>query len=206
MTRRRWVVATGNPAKLRELRLLLAGIEIDLVPQTALGVEPAEETAPTFVENALLKARHAAAVTGLPAIADDSGLAVDALEGAPGVRSARFAGPGAADEDNVRLLLEKLRNVPDHARAAHFRCVLVALGSPTDPAPLIAQGVWHGLIAHAPSGSGGFGYDPVFTVPDEGMTAAELPAEIKNRLSHRARAMRALEQCLRGPADVAEPL
>jgi XTP/dITP diphosphohydrolase len=196
----RWVFASGNRGKLTEITELLrsAGLgRIELVAQSALGVEPPPETAPTFVENALLKARHATLATGLPALADDSGIAVDALGGAPGVRSARFA--GADDQSNVVRLLAALEGVPPGARRACFYCVLVALGSATDPAPIIATGRWLGEIALAPRGLSGFGYDPVFYDPVLKATAAELSPEVKNRVSHRGQALRALTAALRDP-------
>jgi len=197
---RRWVLATGNAGKLREFRALLAGTGIDFVAQGDFGVVGPEESATTFVENALLKARHAAERSGLPAIADDSGLTVDALGGEPGVRSARYAGEGSSDADNLRLLLDRLREVPDPLRSAQFHCVIAALRSPEDPIPLIAAGVWSGSIARIPAGGGGFGYDPVFLVPEKGVTAAELPLRTKNRLSHRAKALVAFREALEAPA------
>ena len=193
---RRWVVATGNPGKLAEIRALLADVRLELVTQAELGVAAADEPAITFVENALIKARHAARGTGLPAIADDSGLAVDALDGLPGVRSARFAGPGADDRANVARLLAALDGVPPERRRARFHCVAVALEGPDDPAPRIATGSWYGRIALAPAGAGGFGYDPVFFLPERGCTAAELPAGVKNGISHRATAFRRLAAAL----------
>ncbi|HEX5046953.1 MAG TPA: RdgB/HAM1 family non-canonical purine NTP pyrophosphatase [Gammaproteobacteria bacterium] len=191
----RWVIATGNSGKLAELRSLLAEADLgtfELVAQTELGVPPVDEPAVTFLENALIKARHAARHTGLPAIADDSGLAVAALGGAPGVRSARFAGPGADDRANVAKLLEDLADVPPGRRAARFHCVLVALEREDDPAPVVASGTWDGEIALRPSGGAGFGYDPVFLDPRLGKTAAELPATVKNEISHRGQALRRL--------------
>ena len=198
---RRWVIATGNRGKLTELRALLAAAEVgalELLAQTDLGVPPVEENAATFLENALAKARHAARHTGLPAIADDSGLAVAALGGAPGVRSARFAGPNADDRANMTKLLDALAGVPQHQRQARFHCVLVALESPDDPAPLVASGEWEGVIAPGPSGSEGFGYDPVFFDLRLGKTAAELPPQVKNEVSHRGQALRRLVAGLRG--------
>jgi XTP/dITP diphosphohydrolase len=196
---RRWVLATGNRGKLAELRDLIrdAGLGLEVVAQTDLGVSPAPEDGLTFVENALAKARHAARATGLPAIADDSGLCVDALGGAPGVRSARFAGDEADDRANVATLLAALQAVPEPARGARFLCVLVALESPDDPSPLIAEGEWRGRIAIAPRGAGGFGYDPVFIDPGSGRTAAELAPAAKNRVSHRGRALLVLVDRLR---------
>ncbi len=198
--RERWVLASGNQGKLAELAALLGtafGGEIELVAQSALGVRPAEETAVTFLENALQKARNASSQTGLPAIADDSGLAVAALRGAPGVRSARFAGEAADDHANVAKLLETLAAVPRAARGATFHCVLVAVEHPLDPAPLVASGEWHGEIAFRPAGTHGFGYDPVFLDPRLGKCAAELPPSIKNEVSHRAAALRRLVEALR---------
>ncbi len=193
--RRRAVLATGNPGKIREFRALLPGAE--LTPQSALGVEPPEETGTTFLENALLKARHAAAATGLPAVADDSGLEVDALGGAPGVRSARYAGvdgPGA-DAANNRKLLEALAGIPERRRGARFRCVVVFLARAEDPAPRAFRGVWEGRILTRAAGAGGFGYDPLFLVPDLGRSAAELDPRTKNALSHRGQALRELSRC-----------
>jgi XTP/dITP diphosphohydrolase len=197
--RRRWVLASANRGKVAELAALLtdATEAIELVPQTELGVVPAEEDAVTFLENALLKARNAARQTGLPAVADDSGLAVAALRGAPGVRSARYAGRDADDRTNVAKLLEALAGVPEGARAATFHCVLVALEHADDPAPLVASGEWHGEIALQPTGAFGFGYDPVFFDPRLGRCAAELTADVKNRVSHRGQALRRLAELLR---------
>ena len=196
---RRWVLATGNRGKLAELRSLLgdAGLDLELVPQTELGIGAAAEDGVTFVENALAKARHAARSCGLPAIADDSGLIVDALGGEPGVRSARYAGGAADDRENVAKLLGALSSVPDGDRGARFYCVLVALESADDPAPVIASGEWQGRIAARPRGSQGFGYDPIFVDPATGQTAAELAPAAKNRVSHRARALAALVAALR---------
>ena len=190
-----WVLATGNRGKLEELRALLAGSGLDLVAQCDLGVDSPAETGTTFVENAILKARHAASRTGLPAIADDSGLIVDALDGAPGVLSARYAGPGASDADNVAKLLNDLAAA--RHREARFHCVIVALGGASDAAPAIAQGSWSGTIMRAPRGVGGFGYDPVFFDPELDATAAELAPGVKNRVSHRGRAFAALAATLR---------
>ncbi len=189
---RRVVLASNNPGKARELGQLLAGSGLEVVPQSALGVPEAEETGLTFVENAILKARNACAHTGLPALADDSGLEVDALRGEPGIHSARYAGPGASDADNLRKLLDALDGVPEAGRSARFQCLLVLMRHAADPVPLICQGTWEGRIATAPRGTSGFGYDPVFLVPEKGCTAAELPAEEKNRLSHRGRAIACL--------------
>ena len=193
----RWVLATGNRGKLTELRALLAGSGIELVAQDELGVTSPEETGSTFVENAILKARHASLHTGLPALADDSGLVVEALGGAPGVRSARFAGDNCSDADNIAKLLGALQDVPEVDRTAFFQCVVVALRGAADPTPEIAQGRWQGLIATEPSGTGGFGYDSVFFDPRLGATAAQLAPATKNRVSHRGQALAALTELLR---------
>jgi XTP/dITP diphosphohydrolase len=195
---RRWVLATSNRGKVAELDALLreAGLAFELTTQAEHGISPIEEMASTFVENALHKARHAARRSGLPALADDSGLAVDALGGSPGVRSARFAGDTATDADNVALLLRSLVAAPP-PRTARFHCVLVALLHPDDPAPLIASGTWEGEVAGSPTGTGGFGYDPVFFDPRLRRPAAELTAREKNRVSHRAIALRGLLELLK---------
>ncbi|MDX1431725.1 MAG: RdgB/HAM1 family non-canonical purine NTP pyrophosphatase [Gammaproteobacteria bacterium] len=190
------VLASGNPGKLRELAVMLAPLDIEVVAQGALGVTECAETGTTFVENAIAKARNAAHATGLAAIADDSGLVVDALGGAPGVRSARYAGAGASDEDNVRKLLEALEGVPDTARGARFVAAVVYLRSADDPSPIICEGSWAGRITRAPRGHNGFGYDPVFEVAGIGCTSAELEPERKNRASHRGQAMSRLRERL----------
>lgn len=190
------VLASNNPGKLREFRDLLAPLGIEPVAQRELGVSEAEEPAVTFVENAILKARHAAAATGLAALADDSGLAVDALGGAPGVRSARYAGDNASDQDNIEALLSALAQVPSGQRQAQYHCVLVYLRHAEDPTPLICHGRWQGEILTAPRGEGGFGYDPVFWIPDLNQSVAELAREQKSRLSHRGRALRSLMEQL----------
>jgi len=192
----RWVLASNNAGKIREFNALLSALAVTVVPQGELGVTAAEETACTFVENALLKARHACQVTGLPALADDSGIAVDALGGAPGIYSARFAGSGASDQDNIHKLLKDLARVPPADRTAAFHCVLVWMRHATDPTPLICHGRWPGTILEAPRGEGGFGYDPVFHVPGEDCSAAELPPEKKQALSHRGQALRQLMTAL----------
>ncbi|MFP1882597.1 XTP/dITP diphosphatase [Lonsdalea quercina] len=191
------VLATGNAGKVRELADLLADFGLDIVAQTELGVDSAEETGLTFIENAILKARHAARVTGLPAIADDSGLSVDALAGAPGIYSARYAGEDADDRQNLNKLLEAMQDVPDDQRTARFHCVLVFLMHADDPTPLVCHGSWQGTLAHEPAGSGGFGYDPIFFVPDAGVTAAELTRSEKLSRSHRGKALRQLLDALR---------
>ena len=185
----RVVLATGNTGKARELQALLTGSGMEIILQTDLGVRAAEETGLTFIENALLKARNASEQTGLSAIADDSGLEVDALKGEPGIHSARYAGPGANDADNLQLLLQRLRGVPAAERSARFRCALVYMRHGRDPAPLVCEGVWEGRILDAPQGVNGFGYDPVFLVPDKNCSSAELPPDEKNRLSHRGQAL-----------------
>ena len=192
------VVATGNRGKLAELASLLEGLPVRVLSQASLDVEPVEETGLTFIENAILKARHACARTGLPALADDSGLSVSSLGGAPGIRSARFAGEAASDGDNIALLLDRMRDsVGAQERAAAFVCAIVFLRHERDPAPLLGFGEWHGHILDAPAGSGGFGYDPVFFVPERGCAAAELTPAVKNGISHRARAMAAIGTALR---------
>jgi len=183
------VLATGNAGKVAELGALLAPFGFDVVPQTQLQVPDADETGLSFIENAILKARHAAKLTGLPALADDSGLAVDALGGAPGIYSARFAGEHGNDAANIDLLLEKLAGVPAGARQAQFHCVLALVRHADDPIPVIAHGVWHGEIAHARQGDGGFGYDPVFYVQALDKTAAELSKQDKAAISHRGQAL-----------------
>ncbi|GAB2613621.1 RdgB/HAM1 family non-canonical purine NTP pyrophosphatase [Novilysobacter erysipheiresistens] len=192
----RIVVASGNAGKLAEFNRLLGEAGIEFVAQGELGVEDIEETGLTFVENALLKARHAARVTGLPALADDSGLCVDALDGAPGLYSARYAGEPSDPARNIDKLLQALEGVPEAQRGAHFHCTLVLLRHAEDPRPLIAQGEWHGRVLGARRGSGGFGYDPLFLDPDTGKTAAELEPATKNRISHRGQALAMLRQKL----------
>ncbi len=194
----RIVLASNNAGKVREINQLLASEAIQVLPQREFDIAEAEETGLSFVENAILKARHAARESGLPAIADDSGLEVDALDGAPGIYSARFAGAGASDADNNRKLLEALEGVSEAERTARFQCVLVYMRHAEDPTPLICQGTWEGRILRAPSGENGFGYDPLFFVPEKGCTSAELPPEEKNRLSHRGQALQRLLAALAG--------
>lgn len=186
------VLATSNRGKLAEMRPLLADLGHELVTQGELGVEDAIEDGRSFVENALIKARHAARQTGLPALADDSGLIVDALGGAPGLISAHYAGVHGDAAGNIRKLLGELAGTPEHQRGARFYSLIVLLRHADDPQPLIAEGVWEGRILDAPRGDGGHGYDPVFLDPESGLSAAEMPLELKNRLSHRARALQAL--------------
>jgi XTP/dITP diphosphohydrolase len=192
----RLVVASGNRGKLAEFTDLLGDSGIEGIAQGELGVEDIEETGLTFVENALLKARHAARLTGLPALADDSGLCVDALGGAPGLYSARYAGGHGDAQANIDKLLDALHGVPDELRSAHFHATIVLLRHAEDPEPLIAQGSWHGRILRARRGTGGFGYDPVFLDPERGRSAAEIDPALKNRLSHRGLALAALRDML----------
>ena len=190
------ILATGNPGKLGEFRTLLAGLALEIAPQSDFAIPDIAETGLTFIENALLKARNAALHSGLPALADDSGLVVDALNGAPGLYSARYAGAHADDRANIAKLLDELRGVPQEQRTARFVCVLTLVRHPADPIPLICQGSWEGVILDQPRGAGGFGYDPVFFVPTEQQTAAELTPEVKNRLSHRGQALAQLHRQL----------
>ena len=193
---RRLVLASGNAGKLVELRELLAESGYALHAQSEFGVRDVDETGLTFVENALLKARHAAQATGLPALGDDSGLCVDALGGAPGLYSARYAGSHGDAQANIAKLLDALRDVPDDARTAHFHAVVVLLRTPDDPQPIIAEGSWRGRILEAPRGTRGFGYDPVFFDPVNRCSAAELDPAIKNLISHRGQALAVLKQRL----------
>jgi XTP/dITP diphosphohydrolase len=193
---KRIVLASGNPGKLREISQMLAGLPLAVVPQSDFNVPEAEETGLTFVENAILKARHAAQRTGLAAIADDSGIEVDYLNGAPGIYSARYAGKGASDTQNLNKLLSDLIGVLEPDRTARFQCLLVYLRHEFDPTPVICQGTWEGRILTEPRGRGGFGYDPIFFVPTHQCASAELPPEIKNQLSHRGQALRGLVQAL----------
>ena len=192
------VLASSNIGKLKELQSMLAALPVNIIAQSELGVVDAEETGLTFIENAIIKARHASAITGLPSIADDSGLAVDALGGAPGIYSARYAKlPAnvkgqALDQANNTKLIEALREIPDHQRGAQFHCVLVFMRHAADPTPLVCHGQWHGSILQAAAGAGGFGYDPLFLVPDHGCSSAELSTNEKNRISHRAQACQLL--------------
>lgn len=196
------VLATANPGKLREIRQLLSGLPLALSAQSEHGLKGTHETGATFIENALLKARHAAAATGLAAIADDSGLEVDILGGAPGIHSARYAGPGASDADNRAKLIRALAAAGGEGEGesekfpARFRCVAVFLAAAMHPAPLVAEGVWRGFVRAREEGEGGFGYDPVFFVPQQNRTAAQLGAADKNRLSHRAHAFGELKKRL----------
>ena len=191
------VLASSNPGKVREINQLLATLDLHVQPQSEFGVVDAEETGLTFVENAILKARNAAQHTGLPAIADDSGIEVDALNGAPGIYSARFAGEGASDQANLEKLLTEIDGVPEAQRSARFQCLMVFMRYANDPTPLICQGTWEGRILLAAQGDNGFGYDPVFYVPTHDCSSAELPADVKNALSHRGQALRQLLAALK---------
>ena len=193
---KRVVLASSNKGKLREINQLLEGLHVVVLPQNQLGVSDADETGLTFVENAIIKARHAAQLTGLPAIADDSGLEVDVLHGAPGIYSARYSGAGAQDADNLSLLLKNLKDIPEDRRSARFQCLMVYMRHAKDPTPIICQGTWEGRILLEPVGDNGFGYDPVFYVPQEGCSAAQLSSEVKNRLSHRGQALSQLLRAL----------
>lgn len=193
------VLASNNRGKLQEMTAILSDLKLEILAQSAFKLSEAEETGLTFVENAILKARNAAYHTELPAIADDSGLEVDALTGRPGIHSARYAGARASDQENTEKLLEALRDIPEEKRSARYQCLVVYMRHWQDPTPLICQGTWEGRIVSAPRGHGGFGYDPVFYLPDYNCTAAELAAEEKNRLSHRGKALRVLLNTLRQP-------
>ena len=194
---KKMVLATLNAGKARELNAMLADLGVEIVSQGALGIPAVDETGGSFAENAVLKARHAARASGLPAVADDSGLEVDALGGAPGIYSARYAGPKASDEDNLEKLLKDLKGLSEEKRGARFRCAIAYLPS-ADAAPKLFEAAWEGRILDAPRGSNGFGYDPVFFVPEKGRASAELPPEVKNKLSHRGKAFALLADYLKG--------
>jgi len=190
------VLASNNPGKVREINQLLAEQLIQVTPQSDFNIPEIEETGLTFVENAILKARNAAQHSGLPAIADDSGIEVDALNGAPGIYSARYAGVGASDQANLDKLLADLQEVPGERRSGRFQCLLVYLRHPEDPTPIICQGTWEGRILFEESGENGFGYDPIFLVPEYNCSSAELKPKVKNQLSHRGQALRKLVAAL----------
>ncbi len=192
----RIVLASNNPGKVREINQMLGGLPLSAAPQSDFKVPEVEETGLTFVENALLKARHAARHTGLPAVADDSGIEVDYLNGAPGIYSARYAGKSASDKQNLRKLLANLDGITEAERTARFQCLMVYLRHEFDPTPVICQGTWEGRILFEPHGANGFGYDPVFFVPTHKCSAAELPPEVKNKLSHRGQALRKMVEAL----------
>lgn len=193
----RIVLASGNKKKLAELQSLLAGLPIEVLPQSQFNIPDAVEDGLSFIENAIIKARHAAKLTGLPAIADDSGIAVDALGGEPGIHSARYAGEHGDDAANNRKLLEQLLDIPDGERTAQFHCVLVFMRHAADPVPAVCHGVWHGTVLYAARGENGFGYDPLFWVPTHQCSSAQLDKTEKNRVSHRGQAMQLLLQQLR---------
>ena len=190
------VIASSNPGKLREFRALFVDRDISIVPQKEFGIGDADECGLSFVENAIIKARHAASQTNLPAIADDSGLEVDMLGGKPGIHSARYAGLGASDEQNLQLLLENIKAFADTQVSARFQCLMVYLERADDPTPIIAQGTWEGHIVKSPKGNNGFGYDPVFYLTAHKCTSAQLPADLKNKISHRAQALNLLMEKL----------
>lgn len=190
------VLASNNQGKVREIGQMLAKLQLEVAPQSTFNIEDAEETGLTFVENAIIKARHASAEAGVPAIADDSGLEVDALNGAPGIYSARFAGKSASDEENLQKLLSELENIPEELRTARFQCLMVYMRHALDPTPIICQGTWEGIITMEPRGENGFGYDPVFFVPSHQCTSAQLAPETKNQLSHRGQALCLLVEAL----------
>lgn len=192
MTDQKIVIASGNKGKIRELQSLLNELSITTVAQSEFDVQDVEETGLTFIENALLKARHAAKETGLPAIADDSGLCIDALDNRPGIYSARYAGPGAKDTDLIAKVLAEMRDVPDDQRGAAFHSVLAFVKNERDPTPVIAHGIWRGTIIHEAKGEHGFGYDPIFFVAEYHCTAAELDHNLKNKISHRGQALQKL--------------
>jgi len=193
---RRLVLASSNRGKLEEIREVLADTGIELIAQSEFGIDDAEETGTTFVENALIKARHATRLSGLPALGDDSGLCVDALGGAPGLCSARYSGVHGDTTANIAKLLDVMKGIPESERGAHFHCTLVVLRSADDPVPLIAEGRWHGRVLETPRGAKGFGYNPVFLDLDLGLSAAEIDTDVKNRVSHRGKALKRLREML----------
>ncbi|MCG7963793.1 MAG: RdgB/HAM1 family non-canonical purine NTP pyrophosphatase [Candidatus Thiodiazotropha taylori] len=192
----RIVLASNNAGKVREINQLLASEQITVVAQKDFNIPDAIEDGLSFVENAIKKARHASSLSGLPAIADDSGIEVDALNGAPGIYSARFAGPGASDEENLQKLLSRMEEIPEAKRTARFQCLMVYMRHSEDPTPIICQGSWEGRILFQPQGDNGFGYDPIFYVPTHDCSSAQLAPETKNSLSHRGQALKALMQAL----------
>jgi XTP/dITP diphosphohydrolase len=190
------VLASNNAGKIQEFQALLTNFAVTIIPQAELGIPEIEETGLSFIENAILKARHAAQLSQLPALADDSGLAVSALKGAPGICSARYAGQPTNAENNIKKLLAALQQVPDTKRQASFHCILAFMTSALDPTPLVVEGQWHGIITREARGTNGFGYDPIFYVPEQQKTSAELPTALKNTLSHRAMALQLLLKAL----------
>ncbi len=195
------VLASSNKGKLKEIGQVLEPLAMTLLPQSKFVKEDAEETGLSFVENAIIKARHACLLSGLPALADDSGLEVDYLRGAPGIYSSRFAGPRATDADNNNKLLKALNGIPENERSARFHCLMVFMRHEADPTPLIAHGIWEGYILEQSRGQNGFGYDPLFFCPQQDCASAELTAEIKNKVSHRAQALKQLLRLLQNPND-----
>lgn len=193
---KRIVLATGNLGKVKEIQAVLADLDVEIVPQTQFNVDSVDETGLSFVENAILKARHASKITGLPALADDSGIEIDALNGAPGIYSARFAGPNATDADNNQLVLNKLSGLAERDRQARFHCVMVFMRHALDPVPLICHGSWEGRVLEKPVGDNGFGYDPLFYVPSHKCSSAQLSPEVKNRISHRGQALAKLVKAM----------
>lgn len=191
------VLASGNAGKINEIKALLSDLPIELISQKILNIPDAEETGTTFIENALIKARHAANLSGLPAIADDSGLSIDALEGAPGVYSSRYAGEQATDADRINKVLVELSDVPDKLRTAQFHCAIAMVKSADDPTPIVCEGIWPGIILQKPRGEKGFGYDPIFFVIEKNCSAAELEPMLKNKISHRGRAMQQFREHLK---------
>jgi XTP/dITP diphosphohydrolase len=191
------VLATGNMHKVREINAILSTIGINVIPQSKYNVSEADETGTTFVENAIIKARNASMQTGFPAIADDSGIEVDALMGEPGVYSSRYYGPGATDEKNLKKLIENIRDIPQEKRTCRYWCVMVYMSHHKSPTPIICQASWEGTLIDEPRGTNGFGYDPIFLLPDEPLTAAEISMEKKNSMSHRARALKMLLEKLK---------
>lgn len=198
VTARRVLLASGNPGKLREIEEILRELDVEISPQSEFNIGSVAETGLTFVENALIKARNGAAGSGLATIADDSGIEVDALDGRPGIYSARYAGEGATDQANLEKLLTDMAGVPEQQRRCRFHCVMVYLRHPEDPVPIICHGVWEGRLLTSPRGENGFGYDPIFYVPDQDCSSAELPPKVKNLLSHRSVALRELATRLAG--------
>ena len=196
MSNKRIVLASNNAGKVREINQLLENSGIEVIPQAQFDIEDAVEDGLTFVENAIIKARHAAKLSCLPAIADDSGIEVDALNGAPGIYSARFAGEGSSDEENLHKLLREMQDIPEAKRGARFQCLMVYMRHAEDPTPIICQGTWEGRILTTPQGENGFGYDPVFFVPEQNCSSAELDAATKNSLSHRGKALQQLVKLL----------
>jgi len=198
VSNRQLVLASGNAGKLREMRALLGGLPFEITPQSQFNIPEIAEAGLSFIENAILKARHAAKYARLPAIADDSGIEVDALNGAPGIYSARYAANGASDAENLQKLLGDLADIPEEKRGARFRCVIAFMRYALDPAPVICEGVWEGRILFAPRGNNGFGYDPIFFVPTHNCSSAELAPDTKNAMSHRGQALRKLVAILSG--------